>query len=218
MRKFFILFISTLFVTSCISSKKTSIVSRSEILETEKKNKKPYKQLLVQWKNYSYADFHKVNNLEKEAESIRMVEVDEEIYKKFKKQALKIFKENGLYDEINGTGTIKILLITYGRWNYSELFSTFLVDTGYVLILPSSINVAYRMIVKSEQDGIEYKLEKKSSVKTTFHFLLFPLYPFASFSGAEKSVLKNMLYETIIDLVKMQENQILEKNNNKTTP
>jgi len=156
----------------------------------------------VQWKNYKYSDYHKVNYLEKTPEDVLPAEVDEKDYKNFKKKVINIFRENGLYDEVNGTGTVKISLITYGRWDYSELFSTYLVDTGYVLLLPSSITVTYRMTVKAEQNGKEAKLQNESSVKTTFFFLLFPLYPFSTFSGSEKTVLNNMIYKTAVDLSK----------------
>ncbi len=200
MKRYFI--IALAFLSSCVSSSKVSIVPRSELIELSKKEKIPYKTILVQWKNYKYSDYHKVNYLEKTPEDVLPSEVDEKDYKNFKKKVINIFRENGLYDEVNGTGTVKISLITYGRWDYSELFSTYLVDTGYVLLLPSSITVTYRMTVKAEQNGKEAKLQNESSVKTTFFFLLFPLYPFSTFSGSEKTVLNNMIYKTAIDLSK----------------
>jgi len=200
MKRYFI--IALVFLSSCVSSSKVSIVPRSELIELSKKEKIPYKTILVQWKNYKYSDYHKVNYLEKTPEDVLPAEVDEKDYKNFKKKVINIFRENGLYDEVNGTGTVKISLITYGRWDYSELFSTYLVDTGYVLLLPSSITVTYRMTVKAEQNGKEAKLQNESSVKTTFFFLLFPLYPFSTFSGSEKTVLNNMIYKTAVDLSK----------------
>ncbi|MGC8729207.1 MAG: hypothetical protein ACP5SD_08085 [Elusimicrobiales bacterium] len=200
MKRYFI--IAFLFLSSCVSSSKVSIVPRSELIELSKKEKIPYKTILVQWKNYKYSDYHKVNYLEKTPEDVLPAEVDEKDYKNFKKKVINIFRENGLYDEVNGTGTVKISLITYGRWDYSELFSTYLVDTGYVLLLPSSITVTYRMTVKAEQNGKEAKIQNESSVKTTFFFLLFPLYPFSTFSGSEKTVLNNMIYKTAVDLSK----------------
>ncbi len=203
MKKINILFFAViLFLSSCVSTSKTKLIPRNEILDLEKTAKNPYKQILVQWKNYSYTDYNKVNRLEKDPNTLTPQEVDDDDYIKFKKRVIEKFKESNMYDETNGTGTVKIILLTYGRWNYSELFSTFLVDTGYILILPASLKVTYRMFVTAEQNDKEYKFEKTGEVKTTFHLLLFPFYPISTFSGKEKYVIDNMLYETLIDLSK----------------
>ncbi|NLH38563.1 MAG: hypothetical protein GX445_00665 [Elusimicrobia bacterium] len=203
MKKINILFFAViLFLSSCVSTSKTKLIPRNEILDLEKTAKNPYKQILVQWKNYSYTDYNKVNRLEKDLNTLTPQEVDDDDYIKFKKRVIEKFKESNMYDETNGTGTVKIILLTYGRWNYSELFSTFLVDTGYILILPASLKVTYRMFVTAEQNDKEYKFEKTGEVKTTFHLLLFPFYPISIFSGKEKYVIDNMLYETLIDLSK----------------
>lgn len=202
MKRFYLL-ACVLFFSSCISSSKTNIILRNEILQIEKSKKTPFAKILVQWKNYKYSDYHKVNQLLKNEEDVIPVEVEQDDYLKLKKRLINIFKENGLYDEVNGTGTVKVVVITYGRWDYSELFSTFLVDTGYVLILPSSIVVKYKMFFDAEQQEFKYKTQKEAYVKTTFHFLLFPFYPFSTYSGKEKFVFNNMSYEFIKEWIEV---------------
>lgn len=210
MKRFFLLvFISSF--SSCISSTKTNIVLRNEILQIEKSKKTPFAKILVQWKNYKYSDYHKVSQLLKNEEDVVAVEVDQEDYLKLKKRLINIFRENGIYDEVNGTGTVKVVVVTYGRWDYSELFSTFLVDTGYVLILPSSIVVKYKMFFEAEQQGFKYKTQKEAEIKTTFHFLLFPLYPFSTYSGKEKFVFNNMIYDFITEWIDVS-NKALSSN------
>jgi len=192
------------FLISCVSTAKIDMLPRNKLIEISKKQKLPYKQILVKWINYPYSDFHKVNYLEKNIEDIKAVEVDENDYKKLKSKIIKEFREAGLYDEENGTGTVKILLTSYGRWSYSELFSTYLIDTGYVLILPSSLNVSYKMSVKAQQNFKEIKFDKEASIKTTFFFLLFPLYPFSTFSGKEKTIINNLIYQIEDEICKNQ--------------
>jgi hypothetical protein len=191
-----------LFLTSCISSAKTDIIFRGELKEIYSKKSQPYKKVLVKWINYPYKDFHKFNYLEKNAEDIKPVEVDEKSYLKFKSKIINEFKESGLYDEENGSGTVKILLTSYGRWTTKELFSTYLVDTAYIFLLPSSLEVNYIMKVKAEKEDKNINFEKQSQVKTTFFFLFLPVSLFSSFSGSEKTVLNNLIYQTISELKK----------------
>jgi hypothetical protein len=175
---------------------------RGELKEIYSKKSQPYKKVLVKWINYPYKDFHKFNYLEKSAENIKPVEVDEKSYLKFKSKIINEFKESGLYDEENGSGTVKILLTSYGRWTTKELFSTYLVDTAYIFLLPSSLEVNYIMKVKAEKEDKTINFEKQSQVKTTFFFLFLPVSLFSSFSGSEKTVLDNLIYQTISELKK----------------
>jgi len=191
-----------LFLTSCISSAKTDIILRAELKEIYSKKSQPYKKVLVKWINYPYKDFHKFNYLEKSAEDIKPVEVDEKSYLKFKSKIINEFKESGLYDEENGSGTVKILLTSYGRWTTKELFSTYFVDTAYIFLLPSSLEVNYVMKVKIERDDKNINFEKQAQVKTTFFFLFLPVSLFSSFSGSEKTVLDNLIYQTIAEVKK----------------
>jgi hypothetical protein len=191
-----------LFLTSCISSAKTDIVLRGELKEIYSRQSQPYKKILVRWINYPYKDFHKFNYLEKNADDIKPVEVDEKSYLKFKSKIINEFKESGLYDEENGSGTVKILLTTYGRWTIKELLSTYLVDTAYIFLLPSSLEVNYIMKVKAEKEDKTINFEKQGQVKTTFFFLFLPVSIFSSFGGSEKTVLNNLIYQTIAELKK----------------
>ncbi len=203
-------------LTSCISTTNINIIPRKDIMEVVKKEKKPYKKILVQWKNYSYTDFHKVSNLEKTLDEIKLKEIDEKLYIKFKSRALKLFKENGLYDEIKGEGTIKILLITYGRWDYNELLTTYLTDTPYILIFPSSLSVKYKLTVKAEREDGNLKFEDEAIIKTTFFIPLLPLYPLFTYSGREKTLLDNMIYKTILELSKKSDSLSFHFNNEKS--
>jgi hypothetical protein len=191
-----------LFLTSCISSAKTDIVLRGELKEIYSRQSQPYKKILVRWINYPYKDFHKFSYLEKNADDIKPVEVDEKSYLKFKSKIINEFKESGLYDEENGSGTVKILLTTYGRWTIKELLSTYLVDTAYIFLLPSSLEVNYIMKVKAEKEDKTINFEKQGQVKTTFFFLFLPVSIFSSFGGSEKTVLNNLIYQTIAELKK----------------
>ncbi len=205
MKKVIILLIISF--TSCISTSKTQFISRAEITELHKTQKKAFSKILLQWKNYSYSDYHKINTLEKDQSELKAVEVDQKDYRNLKDMIIAAFRENGLYDEINGSGSVKILLLTYGRWTYSELITTYFTDTPYIFILPSSTGVTYRMIVKTQQDGNEMKFENEGYIKTTFFLPLFPLYPLMTFKGAEKTTLKNLINKTIIDIVSANKNK-----------
>lgn len=200
MKKILILILISFFTTSCISTKKIKPIDRS-ILLSKHDNIKPFKQILVQWKNYPYSEYHKIENLETENKKIIPVEVEEKDYKKFKKMVKKIFRENNLYDEVNGTGTVKILLLSSGRWSYSELFSTYLVDTSYIFILPSSLEVRYLIHTITERDNEKHIYESTAAVKTTFHLIFFPFYPLFPYGSAEKAVLKTLIYNTVTDII-----------------
>ncbi|MGC8867670.1 MAG: hypothetical protein ACP5PA_05620, partial [Elusimicrobiales bacterium] len=169
---------------------------------------KPFSKILLQWKNYPYSDYHKINILEKDSSQLKAVEVEQNDYSRLKDMITEAFKENGLYDEITGSGTIKILLLSYGRWKYLELLTTYFTDTPYIFIIPSSLGVRYRMIAKTEQNSDERKFENEGYVKTTFFLGLFPLYPLMTFKGAEKTTLKNLINKTIIDIISDQKKQI----------
>lgn len=199
-----ILIIIALLFNSCISTSKTDLITRAEIMQVVKKNKKPFSKVLVQWKNYPYSDYHKINNLEKEPSELKASEIDNKLYYKFKHKIIEELKQNSLYDEINGNGTLKVLLLTYGRWTYKELIPTYLTDTGYIFILPSSLLVTYRLIAIMEQGNITKRIENEGYVKTTFFLPLFPLYPLMTFNGAEKTTITNLINKMITDIVTSQ--------------
>lgn len=209
MKSFLSLILLTLiFFTSCISISKTEIISRKDFIDASKITKKPFKKILVQWKNYPYSDYHKVSMLEKESQQLKPVEINQKDYIKFKKMVIESATQIGLYDEFNGSGTLKVLLISYGRWSYEELLSTYLTDTAYIFILPSSLSVNYKITAFFEKEQKEERVENEGYVKTTFFLPLFPLYPLFRFSGAEKTTLSYLIDKTLIEIV-----QRLNENN-----
>lgn len=198
--KYIFKFLFLIFSTSCISLSKTEIIPRRDFWETQKTNKPLFNKILVQWKNYPYIDYHKISTLEKEPSQLKATNIDERDYLKFKQMVIKTAKDIGLYDEYKGSETLKILLISYGRWSYKELTTTYLTDTAYIFILPSSLGVRYKLLAIYQNEQKEEKIENEGYVKTTFFLPLFPLYPLFTFSGAEKTTLANLIYKTFIEI------------------
>ncbi|MCX7642164.1 MAG: hypothetical protein N2Z20_05980 [Elusimicrobiales bacterium] len=198
----YLFYLTLIFSVSCVSVSKTEIVTRNLFHEIKTIEKKSFSKILVQWKNYPYSDYHKVRNLEKESIDLKPVEVNQKDYIKLKEKIITSAKEFGLYDELKGSGTIKILLLTYGRWEYGELIKTYLTDTPYIFIFPSSLGVSYKMIALFNHNGKEEKIENEGYVKTTFFLPLFPLYPLMTFRGSENTTLSNLIDKTFIDIIK----------------
>jgi len=189
---------SVLFLTSCASFKHVDLFPRNTVYEMSKdKELKPFSRILVRWRNYPFKTYSQsIGYTDAEKEKMKPVNVAYADYSKFKGRVLKIFKESGIYDAEKGAGTLKVDLLTFGKWTYSELFSSYLTDTSFIFILPSSIKVNYYMVTEIEQGELTDKVEETASIKTTFHLLLFPLYPLAPFSSSEKSLLKQMIWKT----------------------
>lgn len=187
--------------TSCASFKTIDPFPRKVVYDASKdKEKKPFAKILVRWRNYplmTYGDM--IGYTDEEKAKIKPEDVPYEDYIKFKKRVISAFKETGMYDEKTGTGTVKVDLTSYGRWTYGELTRSFLTETSFIYILPRSLKVNYHMKVEIEREGVYKSAEEISSIKTTFHLLIFPLYPFASFAGAEKGILKNMVWKAVTD-------------------
>ena len=111
-----------------------------------------------------------------------------------------IFAEAGLYDAQKGSGTLNISLTSYGRWTYGGILRSFLVDTGYVFILPASLRVNHHLVVEYNGADDRAGVEEVGQNKTTFHALLFPLYPLFPPGRKEHSLLKNMLWKSAVDV------------------
>jgi hypothetical protein len=203
----------TLFFSSCVSFKNIDPYPRSTIYEIEKDTaKKPFSKILVRWRNYPLMTYNDtIGYSEEEKANMKPIEVPYEDYIKFKKKILKTFKELGLYDENKGNGTIKIDLTSYGRWTYGELTRSFLTETSFIYIIPRSLKVNYYMTIETEKDGIKKKAEEFSYIKTTFHLLLFPLYPLSTFNSSENSVLKNMIWKAAIKTYSLDKNLEIEE-------
>lgn len=211
--KSFLIVLIVLHLSSCASFKKTDFFPRDIIQEMSKdKEIKPFSKILVRWRNYPFKTFQQtIGYTDSEKEKMKPENVPYEDYIKFKMKIFKIFKEAGIYDVEKGTGTLKVDLTTFGRWTYSELFSSYFTDTSFIFILPSSIKVNYYLVTEIEQGELKDKVEEIASIKTTFHLLLFPLYPFASFTGAENGVLKQMIWKTASDIYLKQKGKLSPK-------
>lgn len=201
------------FLYSCASFKTIEPIPREMIYKASKDSDlKPYSKILVRWRNYPFTTFSDtIGYTDEEKAKIKAQEVPYEDYSKFKAKAIRYFKEAGLYDTQKGEGTIKIDLTSFGRWTYADLSKSFLTETSFIYILPRSIKVNYYLKIEAEKDGKKFQAEEISSIKTVFHLLIFPLYPFSSFTGAEKSVLKNMLWKSAADIYALEKGLPLPK-------
>ncbi len=205
-------FIFSLF-TSCASFKTMDPFPRKIIYQASNdKEKRPFSKILVRWRNFPLLTFQNtIGYTDEEKAKIKPEEVPYSHYIKFKKRIIKAFKETGLYDEKNGKGTVKIDLTSYGRWTYGDLTKSFLTETSFIYILPQSLKVNYHMKVEIEREGQTKSAEEFSYIKTTFHLLIFPLYPFSSFSSAERGILKNMAWKAVTDAYSLDKGIEIEK-------
>ncbi len=162
----------------------------------------PFAKLEVSWKNFPYRSMEdyigegSISNPKR----IVPVPVSPEDGDAFAEKAREIFKRSGLYDRERGRGTLRLELTSFGRWTYSELFRSFLVDTGFIFILPASLRVNYYLAAEFEVPGGPMRVAEEAHNKTTFHLLLAPLYPFFSPGARESSLLKKMLLRSAADV------------------
>lgn len=162
---------------------------------------RPFASLRFTWTNYPYfnpAELIGQGTVEGTPPP-KPVPVEREEFFELRTRAFDIMKEAGLYDPAGGEGTLYLDLSTYGRWTYRDLFKSFLVETSWIMLLPSSLNVNYRILATSDRDaGLE--VEEIARHRTVFHALIFPLYPFASPAARERALLRNMLWKTATDV------------------
>lgn len=111
-----------------------------------------------------------------------------------------IFAEAGLYDAQAGSGTLNVTLTSYGRWTYREIFRSFLVDTGYIFLIPATLRINHQLVVEYNGAAGRASVEEIGQNKTTFHALLFPLYPLFTPGRKEHSLLKNMVWKSAVDV------------------
>jgi hypothetical protein len=111
-----------------------------------------------------------------------------------------VFSEAGLYDVRAGSGTITVELLSYGRWTYREIFKSFLVDTGWIFLIPATLRVNYQLIAHYDGPSGTASAEATGQNNTTFHALLLPLYPLCPFGAKEHSMLKKMLWKSASDI------------------
>ncbi|OGR69166.1 MAG: hypothetical protein A2081_05280 [Elusimicrobia bacterium GWC2_61_19] len=115
-------------------------------------------------------------------------------------RARTIFKEAGLYNREKGHGTLRLQLTTFGKWTYGDLFHSFLVDTGFIFLIPASLRVNYFLTADFAAAAGPVRVETEGRNKTTFHLLLAPLYPFFAPGARETGLLKQMLWRSATDV------------------
>lgn len=159
------------------------------------KSKPVFSGLEVSWKQVPFKSSTELigNPSERKQPQPQAVEPWKESY--LAEKARDIFSDAGIYDLKSGTGTLKVSLVSYGNWTYKSLSGGFLVDTPFIMILPQSIGVNYIFTAEGEISGKPFKVEESAQLKTTFHALLFPLYPLFRPGSQEKSLIRNMLWK-----------------------
>lgn len=178
-------------------------VDRREAVEMAADRKiTPFAKLEVSWRNFPYRSLEdyigegSISNPKR----IVPVPVPPEDGDAFSGKAREIFKKAGLYDRERGRGTLRLEMTSFGRWTYSELFRSFLVDTGFIFILPASLRINYYLTAEFEVPSGPVRVAEEAHNKTTFHLLLAPLYPFFSPGARESSLLKKMLRRSAVDV------------------
>ena len=167
----------------------------------------PFAEIQLSWINYPYRS--PTDSIAGEttvddkgrftAQQAAPVQVPPEDLVRLAKRARGIFSEAGLYDKQKGRGTLRLALTTVNRWTYGELFRSYLVDTGFIFLIPSSLRVNYLLSAEFETSSGTVKVETLGQNKTTFHLLLAPLYPLFAPGGRETGLLKQMLWRCATD-------------------
>lgn len=162
----------------------------------------PFAELEIGWRNFPYrapTDSIGEGSASRPAKKVKPVPVGYGDEADFVAEAREIFSKAGLYDKARGRGTLRLELTTFGRWTYSDLFRSFLVDTGFIFIIPASLRVNYFLTADFAAGGKALRVETEARNKTTFHLLLAPLYPFLSPGAKENSLLRQMLWRSATD-------------------
>jgi hypothetical protein len=118
----------------------------------------------------------------------------------FAARAREVFAKAGLFDAKRGRGTLRLTLNSLGRWTYGDLFRSYLVETGFIFILPSTLQVNYLLTADFAVSSGTAHVETVGRNKTTFHLLMAPLYPFFSPGRREGGLLNQMLWRTATDV------------------
>ncbi len=199
----FIIPMAVLLAAGCASFNSGDVlVSRSDLRRMiNDREIKPAAEIRLVWKNFPYK-----NSIDTIGEGAVMpvkprpvsVPIGDTAW--LKKRVTDIFTEAGLYDAEKGSGTLTITLTSYGRWTYGEIFRSFLVDTGYIFLIPASLRVNHQLVVEYNGSDGRASVEEVGQTKTTFHALLFPLYPLFSPGFKEHALLKNMLWKSTVDV------------------
>lgn len=168
----------------------------------EDKTVVPFAELEIGWRNFPYrapTDSIGEGSASRPPKKVKPVQVGYGEEADFAAEAREIFGKAGLYDRARGQGTLRLELTTFGRWTYGDLFRSFLVDTGFIFIIPASLRVNYFLTADFAAGGKTLRVETEARNKTTFHLLLAPLYPFLSPGAKENSLLRQMLWRSATD-------------------
>ena len=118
----------------------------------------------------------------------------------FARRAREIFGDAGLYDRKKGRGTLRLELTSVGRWTYGDLWRSYLVETGFIFIIPSSLRVNYFLTADFATSSGTVRVEAAALNKTTFHLLLAPLYPLFPPGARENGLLRQLLWRAATDV------------------
>ncbi|MBI4352018.1 MAG: hypothetical protein HY550_11310, partial [Elusimicrobia bacterium] len=157
----------------------------------------PFSEIEVYWEYFPYrAPTDSIGEGSTRPKKIKPLPVEPGDAAAFARRAREVFGKAGLYDKARGRGTLRLELTSFGRWTYGDLFHSFLVDTGFIFIIPASLRVNYYLTADfavseavasavSKASGPQtaastVRVESEARTKTTCHLLLAPLYPFFS--------------------------------------
>ncbi|MDD2805423.1 MAG: hypothetical protein PHV33_07695 [Elusimicrobiales bacterium] len=204
MKKNLLLLILAAGLSGCASFNSGDILVERETARAMLDDKElvPFAALEVSWQNFPYRAATdsigegSITNPKK----LKPVQVNAEDADAFARRARDIFAKAGLYDRARGRGTLRLELTSFGRWTYSDLWRSFLVDTGFIFILPASLHVNYYLTADFAAAPGPVRVETEARNKTTFHLFMAPLYPFLSPGSREKGLLKQMLWRSATDV------------------
>ena len=168
----------------------------------EDKSVTPFAEIEISWKNFPYrAPTDSIGEgSASRLKPVKPVQVEAGDEADFIRRAKQIFTEAGLYDKAGGRGKLRLELTSFGRWTYSDLFRSFLVDTGFIFLIPASLRVNYYLTADFVVQGKPVKVETEARNKTTFHLLMAPLYPLFSPGSKENSLLRQMLWRSATEV------------------
>ena len=161
----------------------------------------PFSEIEVSWQNFPYrAPTDSIGEGSTRPKKIKPRPVEQDDAAAFRGKARDIFARAGLYDRARGQGTLRLELTSFGRWTYGDLFHSFLVDTGFIFIIPASLRVNYYLAADFAVSTSTVRVETEARHKTTFHLLMAPLYPFFSPGARENGLLRQMLWRSATDV------------------
>lgn len=162
----------------------------------------PFADIQVTWKTFPYRDPAASigEGSVSKPKTLKPVPAQPEDAADLASRAKAVFKEAGLYDREKGRGTLRLQLTTFGNWTYGGLFRSFLVDTGFIFLIPASLRVNYFLTADFATASGIARIETEGRNKTTFHLLMAPLYPLFPPGRRENSLIKQMLWRSATDV------------------